>query len=365
MRKFKESPVLFDEENHEYELDGRRLLGITGLIHSVLGLGVYPDTAPYTSDYVIPRAGSRGTAVHHAIELYDTLHVRQPIQKVLTRFGCVERDNIREEELEWDVSFELEAYIRHLDMYGLKPLANELTVSDNKRWASKIDNVYLMEKTGGIWLGDTKTNNVALYPRCGYFIPDYFGCGEEALKEYLSWQLSVYAELFEAENPEYKVEGLLCNWLGKEADELWEIVRKPSELVWELLSSEYMFTDNGEIYYHHDPSVFGVGSRSVAPAESKLPILTPEVVEYFNRTLREFKEVETRLGEAKEGLRAAMIKHEVKNCDFGGFSATIAADSETVSFDVKSFRKDHPELYEKYVIRKPKKGSFTVKLKEI
>ena len=40
MMKFKESPVIFDEDSHSYHLDGKRLLGITGLIHSILGLGV-------------------------------------------------------------------------------------------------------------------------------------------------------------------------------------------------------------------------------------------------------------------------------------------------------------------------------------
>ena len=41
--KLKISPVTFDETVHTYRLGDKQLLGITGLIHSILGLGVYPD----------------------------------------------------------------------------------------------------------------------------------------------------------------------------------------------------------------------------------------------------------------------------------------------------------------------------------
>ena len=191
MIKFKESPVVFDEESHRYELDGKRLVGITGLIHSVLGLGVYPEASDIVKDMFIPRAGSRGTAVHHAIQTYDRLGIRLTTQIVHTRYGCRERDNLRFVDEMWDVTKELDAYIRHLDFNGFIPLANELTVSDNVKYASQIDNVWQNKQTGGIWLVDTKTNNTKLYPLCGYYNANFFKSGEDALKEYLSWQLSI------------------------------------------------------------------------------------------------------------------------------------------------------------------------------
>ena len=183
MMTFKQSPVIFDEDSHSYHLNGKRLLGITGLIHSILGLGVYPDANEHVKDFIIPKAGSRGTAVHHAIQTYDQLGIKQTTQIVRTRYGCRERDNVSYVDETWDVSAELESYIRHLQ--GFRPLANELTVSDNERYASQIDNVWLNESTGGIWLVDTKTNNIRLYPLCGYYNANYFNSGEEALKEYL------------------------------------------------------------------------------------------------------------------------------------------------------------------------------------
>ncbi len=357
--EFKKSPVVFDEDSHTYMLDGRKLLGITGLIHSILGLGVYPEADDYVKDNIIPRAGSRGTAIHHAIQTYDMLGVKQTRQVVRTCYGCRERDNIRYVDEEWDVSAELDNYIRHMD--GFEPLFNELTVSDNKKYASQIDNGWLNKETLGIWLVDTKSNNIGLYPLCGYFQNDYFSSGEDALKEYLSWQLSIYAVLFEEENPGLKVEGLACNWLRKDEEAFWIIDRKPDNLVRELLKTDYIFTDNGPVYFHPDQSVFGIGNNIPAKKEKKTPLVPEEVISYMAGLIKAKKEIDEKLEEAKKGLRLAMETHGVKSFDSGLFKATIAADSEKSTFDTKKFKEDHPELYSKYVVKKTQKGSFTLK----
>ncbi len=353
--KFKESPVIFDEDSHSYQLDGKRLLGITGLIHSILGLGVYPEADAYVKDFIIPKAGSRGTAIHHAIQTYDQLGIRQTIQTVNTRQG----DHY--EIMEWDVSQELDNYIRHLN--GFEAVANELTVSDNEKYASQIDNVWRRIDTNGIWLVDTKSNNIDLYPLCGYFCANRFNSGVEALQEYLSWQLSIYAELFEAENSGIKVEGLACNWLRKDKAAFWVIQRKPSELVKELLTTEYIFTDNGPIYFHHDPSVFGIRSNLPTPLEECV-IIPTDVVDYMAGLLKTVKEAEVKLTEAKTALRAAMSQHGVKKYDFGLFTASLSASSVTGRFNTKQFKEDHPELYEKYVSKITSQGSLTIKLKD-
>ena len=54
----------------------------------------------------------------------------------------------------------------------------------------------------------------------------------------------------------------------------------------------------------------------------------------------------------------------IKSWDSGLFRATIVADSETVSFDVKRFKADHPDLYDRYSTKKIKKGGFTLKNKD-
>jgi hypothetical protein len=261
--------------------------------------------------------------------------------------------------MEWDVSRELDNYIRHLN--GFVPLANELTVSDNDKYASQIDNVWQRVSTNGIWLVDTKSNNLDRYPLCGYFNPAYFNNREDALKEYLSWQLSIYAELFEAENPGLKVEGLACNWLRQDRAAFWVIERKSSELVRELLSTEYMFTDNGPVYFHHDQSVFGITPNLPATNQETIPIVPEDVISYVADLIKLEQETKAKLDEAKKALRMAMEQHGIKSWDSGMFKATIAADSIRATFDSARFKKDHPDLYDQYVTNKPTKGGFTLK----
>lgn len=362
--KLKISPVTFDETVHTYRLGDKQLLGITGLIHSILGLGVYPDAEEYVKDFVIPKAGSRGTAIHHAIQTYDQIGIKETIQVVNTRYGCHERDNVHFVDEEWDVSQELESYIRNLN--GFVAIANEHTVSDNEKYASQIDNIWQRVTTKGIWLVDTKTNNIDLYPLCGYYKQNYFHTGEEALREYLSWQLSVYAEMFERENPGLKVEGLACNWLRREKSAFWVIERKPAELVKELLSTDYIFTDDGPVYLHRNPSVFGVADGGDIPSvgQEKSLIVPQNVVDAISSMLKKHDEIVANLDKMKTSLREAMEKCGIKSWDSGLFRATIVADSETVSFDVKRFKADHPDLYDRYSTKKIKKGGFTLKNKD-
>jgi hypothetical protein len=65
-------------------------------------------------------------------------------------------------------------------------------VTDGEHYASKIDAVYQGEK--GVILNDRKTT---------YHLD----------KEYVSWQLSIYAWMFERMNPGVEVEGLTATWM--------------------------------------------------------------------------------------------------------------------------------------------------------
>lgn len=197
---------------------------------------------------------------------------------------------------------------------------------------------------------------------CGYNNPNHFNSGTEALQEYLSWQLSIYAELFEAENPCLKVEGLACNWLRKDKDAFWVIGRKSPELVQELLKTEYVLTDNGPAYFHHDVTVFGIDPNLPVNTKKEVPAIVPQdVVNYIAGLMALEKETKAKLDDAKASLRAAMEQHGIKSWDSGLFKATIAADSERAAFDTTAFKKDHPDLYEQYTIKKQTKGGFTLK----
>lgn len=356
MIQLRQSAVAFNEECHSYYLGKTRLVGITGLIHQMLKLGEYGDASEFVKQVAIPRAAQYGSAVHKAIETYDELGVKQTIFP--NTFG----------DEPWDVSQELECYIKHRN--GFLPIANEYTVTDGENWASNIDNVWQRESTKGIWLVDTKTNNLNYYPLDGYGQPGYFAEHTDALKEYLSWQLSIYAELFEAQNPGIKVEGLASNWLRRGDSAFWVIERKPSKQVKELLNTVWSIgeDEDGEekiLYYHPNPSlIVPILTMPVVPVAptTDIQVVSEKVIELITENLQRAAEAEANLKKLKDELRAAMEKHGIKSWKTQSFSSVIAKDSERETFDTKRFKAEHPDLYEQYVVKKVVKGSFTLKL---
>lgn len=338
MIQLTQSPVNFSENPHGYRLGDKRLSGITSLIHEILQLGVYPDASEYVKTVAIPRAGEYGSSVHKAIETYDEIGIKQTYYEG-DKFGP------------FDVSSELDNYIKHRQ--GYTPVANEYTVSDNEKWASNIDNVWQKVETQGIWLVDTKTNNL-----------DYYPGGPDALKEYLSWQLSIYAELFERQNPTLKIEGLACNWLRKENAEFWEIERKPSEQVLLLLEATYMIDDFGKFHYFH-ANADSLISTALVPQTNNNALISQHLVQLIAQVQRDYEEKKTMLDEMKALLRQKMEENDIKSWESSLFKATIAKDSVSVSFNTTLFKKENPELYAKYSEEKVKKGGFTIKLKDV
>lgn len=335
MIQLTQSPVVFSEKPHGYFLQGVRLSGITTLIKAATGLGVYAEASDYVRDFLIPKAGEKGTAVHNSIEKYDKTGEK------ITEYDLPLNGHL-------DVSAQLENYIMLRE--GYEPVDNEYTVSDNIMYASNIDNVWQKIQTGGIWLVDTKTNNLDLYPG-----------GEEALKEYLSWQLSSYAYLFEQQNPGLKVEGLLGNWFRDSQCKQWVIPRKDDSLIQALLDTSYELTECGFVYHVEDKERFAYGSTAVAAQENG--IVPKEVVDFIATLLEEEKAAKERLDELKVRLKNAMLEHGIKSWDSGKFTATIAKDSITNTFDSARFKKEHADLYDQYLKQSVRAGSFTLKLK--
>lgn len=340
-----QSPVVFCENPHGYRLGAKRMSGITSLIHQVLQLGVYPEASEIVRSFYIPRAGEYGTAVHHAIEEYDKLGIKVTAHPKSERFQSGPGDEY------WYVEDELETYIRHRQ--GYEAVDNEYTVSDEVRYASNIDNIWLKVETQGIWLVDTKTNNIDRYPG-----------GESALREYLSWQLSVYAYLFERQNPHLKVEGLACNWLRHSDGAFWIIERQPDQLVELLLSVPWIHTENGFIYDGCEVAAKIRGEAVVTTPHPEGQIIPMEVARAIYQITRQSEEAKRTLDEMKSRLRKAMEESGVKSWDSGLFKATIANDSVSETFDASRFKKEYPDLYKQYLKHTTRKGNFTIKLRD-
>ena len=181
----KKSKVIFNKEDHTYKLGEVFLQGITGILSKHLFQDKY-DNVP---DFVLQRAASRGTFIHECCELVDTLGIIPD-------------------------SIEAQNYIKLKEKHSLTSISNEYIVSDEQHFASAID-VVLSDYS----LADIKTT-------------------AKFDNDYVSWQLSIYAYLFELQNPDLKANKLYGIWLRNDTAELIEVEKKPKELIKELLRCE-------------------------------------------------------------------------------------------------------------------------------
>ena len=173
MIQLTKSRVVFNEQDHTYTLDGKKLHGIT----STLIRRAFPQKYADVPDEVLARAAERGHSIHKQIEMAD-----------------------REDEM--PTCPEAVNYSFLKDRYGLETEANEYLVSDNERYASSIDVVFT-NGLGEICLADIKTT-YKLYT------------------DSVALQLSIYRRFFEKQNALH-VDHLYGLWLRGEKAELVEV----------------------------------------------------------------------------------------------------------------------------------------------
>lgn len=353
----KQSAVVFDEATHTYRLGDAELSGITGLIHSVLQLGVYPDATDFVKKVQIPKAGYYGTCIHKAIQMYEDLGIE------MTKFP--EKPHPTAGMLPaQDVSIELDTYKR-LKPKKLRVIATEFTVSFGM-FATQIDSV-LADEFDNIYLDDHKTNNL-----------DYYPGGKEGLQEYLSWQLSTNAVMFERQTG-LNVKGLYADWLRKGDGELWRIDRKPDEQVLKLLATEIFPNGHGRFVYLNPemqvttakvekvkPTVKVVSAADMHTSNWLIPQADAQelvaALEAIAEIKRQADEAEARCQLLKDKLKEAMENAGIKSWDTGIFKATVKAASTRKTFDSKKFQADHPDMYQEYIKESETKSSILITL---
>ncbi|MDD3038870.1 hypothetical protein [Bacteroides sp.] len=293
------SSVVFNEEDHTYFLGDKQLQGITGMISRQL----FPDKYKDIPDFVLKKAAEKGSRIHAQCQFVDS-----------TGFT--------------PESVEAENYLRERTNAGYKAFANEYTVSDNEYFASNIDCVW--EKDNRISLGDIKTT---------YNLD----------KEYLSWQLSIYAYLFEMQNPLIKVDKLFGIWLRGDKSELIPIERKQDDEVRKLLECEI----NGEMYRSN--TLIPVAENQLISAQLVNTIIDiEEQASYISDVQKEFR----------EKLKIAMRENNVVTFDSGRLRVSYTPASQSNSFDTKKFQAEHSELYAKYLKKATKADSIRVTIRE-
>ena len=334
--ELKKSEVVFNEEAHTYLRGEQRLSGITSLIHQVLQLGVYPGANDYVLKVQIPKAGYYGSCVHKAIQMYDELGIEctEYPEKPHYTAGMLPAQ---------DVSEELNSY--KCLLMGLRTVACEFTV-DYGNFASQIDSVKA-DEDDDIYLVDYKTNNLNYYPG-----------GQAGLEEYLSWQLSCYAFMFEKQTGK-KVAGLIAFWLRKGEGERWAIERKPDEQVKCLLDTLVSLTDHGFVYFNDTMQVYDT-TQLQKVVETSTGLVVPQEI---TKAIADLVKAEKAAKEMKERLRSLMEQNNVTKWECDEFTASIGKESKATTFDSKALEKADPETYKKYLKTTTRKGSFKITAK--
>lgn len=288
----KKSKVIFNKEDHTYKLGEVFLQGITGILSKHLFQDKY-DNVP---DFVLQRAASRGTFIHECCELVDTLGIIPD-------------------------SIEAQNYIKLKEKHSLTTISNEYIVSDEQHFASAID-VVLSDYS----LADIKTT-------------------AKFDNDYVSWQLSIYAYLFELQNPELKANKLYGIWLRNDTAELIEVEKKPKELIKELLRCEA----EGELF--------------VSPLEKiTAPSRIYEVEKFLIDLDTQAKEIEAKRKELLEGILKEMEKANVDKWETEKIRLTRRKATTSERFDSKAFKEFNPDLYQQFMKVSPVKSSITLKV---
>lgn len=300
--RLNKSTVVFDRESHTYTAsDGRSLNGITGMLSRQL----FPRMYDGVDEETMRNAAERGSFIHSVCELVDSLGVGHPSPEAM-------------------------GYNELKETYGLLHEESEYLVSDNEHFASCIDKVY-REGKDTFSLADIKTT---------YKLD----------KEYVRWQLSIYAYLFERQNPGAKVIHLYAVWLREERHELVEVERIPDGVVVSLMEHEV----NGEQF-----------ANPYAPSftDTSLPEKYAAMEDAIAEIDRQYKYWSEKKKELSDGVKFEMQNAGVSKWVGDRVSFTRKEDSEREDFDKKRFASDHPDLYKAYLIKTKVSGSVILKVK--
>lgn len=295
MTTLNKSQVVFRELDHTYTFDGKSLSGVT----SILNRQLFADKYSGISDEVLNKAAEYGKGIHESIELYDSLGIGE------------DEDAVK-------------AYIKLCQKEGLTRLDNEYLISDNDYVASSIDVVF-----DDCSLADIKTTS-------------------HLDEEYVSWQLSIYAYLFELQNPDLQANRLLAIWIPKARygkPKVVEVPRKPVSEVIRLIEADKA----GQQYV---PSV----------AASTEITIANDVVQEVIRIERELKELKDKQTELREGLLKQMQDHNIKSFKTDGLSLTRKLATTKTSLDSKMLQEKYPEIYNECLKTSEVKESLLIKI---
>ncbi len=296
------SKCLFVEEDHKYFLidengvETKELISVTTLMRKH---GLAPDYGGVPSETLQAKA-EYGKLIHKELEDYIT-------------------------QGEIGFSSELTDFINYIDVHDFYPKDSELLVYDDFV-AGTID-LTGFDPAHGFILADFKTT-ATLH------------------KEAVSWQLSIYAYLFEKQF-DTQIDGLQAFHFSNGL-KVVDIERKPVEEIEKLLDAE----KNGEIYEQKQLVVAGELVEQLADAEA--------TIKHFEL---QKKEAEANAEQLRQALLEAMRAQGVKSFENARLKITYVAPTTRETIDDAKLKKELPEIAEQYKKISKVKDSVRITLK--
>jgi hypothetical protein len=292
-----QSPVVFDEVAHQYWLNGKELKGVTGTLIKRAFPDTYKDVPPDT----LMKAAEHGHAIHKCIEEY-------------------------EKEFKFDDIPELSSYVKIKEEQQLRHIAAEYLVSDEERYASQIDHVF-MDANDEIVIADIKTTYKPLY-------------------DHVALQLSIYKRMFEWQNKKLKVSKCALIWLRGDKYEYKELTPWGDEFLDDLFSADI----NDDVF-------------DITKTYGTLPIKVAEIENYLVELDKEVKRKTDELKAIKDGLCQLMLEKGIKKYSTSRLQMTTVTPKPKQTFDTKRFQQEHKDLYNEYLSVSEIKPSIRLTIK--
>lgn len=295
----KESGVVFKEDTHQYFLNDKELQGIT----STLVERAFPNQYVNVSDEKLAERADYGHKVHEMLEFCIT-------------------NGLTSEMPEWGLFEQI------VNDNELTVIRCEYIVTDYDRYASPIDLV-MMDKEGGIWLVDLKTN---------YAPPVEKG----------TCQLSWYKKRFEEMNPELRVAGCAIAWVRNDEKRghlsKWIPITPWADEALMLLIE----CDRNDMPF------------DIQKTYGNLPAKFAEVEDEVANIEKAVKSLKERQDTLKQGLYALMEQNNVKSWTGSRVKITRVLPQKKKSLDSKLLKSEMPEVYEKYLKETESAGSLRI-----
>lgn len=277
-----------DDGRHEYRLGFEELTGVTGVLKAT----IFKDKYAGIDEATLANAARRGTAIHEAVQQYETEGVFTPFE--------IDTDYIAEAQ------GALQSWIKFRKKQDFHTVDIEYLVTNNIDIASKIDLV-LQASDGRIILGDIKTTS-------------------KLDKDYLSWQLSIYKYFFE-------------DMTGMEVSELWGLWYDRSKNKWTLVQIKARSREEIDKLIEDWRN-----GTEVASVSSSLPAPLVDLGQMYADMEREVKEATARRDEFRSRMLEEMKKAGLKTFETEGFRVTYVEPSTRQTFNKDKALELYPDL---------------------